>query len=179
MTTELQTVSDIANRHHVTKNTVRNWCGEFAAYLSESATSTPRRFTETDRRVFGLVAEMRAANYGYSDIRAALANDAHLSILLTEESESVPAETDTETTTLKTAEVGTGQQALALFQDMISEVRQSYIGQVDRLETELTEERAARIAAERQAAANETEVRLLREELDRRRKSLIDRLLGR
>lgn len=179
MTAEYQTVSDIANRHQVTKNTVRNWCSEFAAYLSDSATSTPRRFTETDRRVFGLVADMRAAHHSYADIRAALANDAHLSMPLAEEVETVEPDTKTTAETTSLAEVGTGQQALALFQDMISEVRQAYVSQVERLETDLTEERAARIAAERQAAAAETELRLAREELERRRKSLIDRLLGR
>jgi len=183
--TDYLTVKDIAARYDVTKNTVRNWCKEFAGDLSEEATTTPRQFTEADQHVFALIADMRDGNRPYKDIHAALANDQQLNMPLTPppaEEETIidfdtgPAETDDDET------VRRQESALAtmdLFKNMFDDLRTTYESQVaeqksqvNKLETQLEEERAARLEAEKRATA--AEVRL-----QEKSKSFIDRLFGR
>ena len=69
---KLLTVKDIAVQHSISKNTVRNWTRYFAAYLSTSATTIPRQYDEADVRILALVAELRADNLSYAEIRAEL-----------------------------------------------------------------------------------------------------------
>jgi len=178
--TDYLTVKDIADRYNVTKNTVRNWCKEFAGNLSEEATTTPRQFTETDQQVFALIADMRDGNQPYKEIHAALANDQHLNMPLT----PPPAEEETWSETVSAGDdTGNRQErALAtmdLFKTMFDDLRNTYEvqvaehkDQVGKLETQLEEERAARLEAEKRATAAETK-------LEEKSKSFIDRLFGR
>ena len=182
--TDYLTVKDIAARYSVTKNTVRNWCKEFAGYLSDEATSTPRQFTEADQYVFALVADMRNGKRPYKDIHAALANDQHLDMPLTPPAEEETwSDFDTGSAEVDDTETGDRQdRALAtmdFFKSMFDDLRTTYEvqvaeqkDQVTKLETQLEEERAARLEAEKRAT--EAEVRL-----EEKSKSFIDRLLGR
>mgnify|MGYP000440780452 CR=1 FL=1 len=183
--TDYLTVKDIAARYDVTKNTVRNWCKEFAGDLSEEATTTPRQFTEADQHVFALIADMRNDNRPYKDIHAALANDQQLNMPLT----PPPAEEETifdfDTGSAEVDDTDTAdrqERALAtmdFFQTILDDIRTSYEHQVaeeksrsEKLETQLEEERAARLEAEKRATAAEVK-------LQEKSKSFIDRLFGR
>ena len=60
---------------NVSHTTIKNWCAEFADYLSPSARPEPghqRQFMEDDLRVLALVAEMKNRAATFDDIHAAL-----------------------------------------------------------------------------------------------------------
>lgn len=69
------TTDHVAKLYSITTETVRNWCKEYAMYLSANANPGARRqraFTEEDMKVFSFIAEMRQQGASFEDIRASL-----------------------------------------------------------------------------------------------------------
>lgn len=72
----MYTTSHLTNLFNVSHQTVKNWCKEFADYLSPTATppaNRQRQFTDDDLMVLALVAELKGAGATFEDIHAALA----------------------------------------------------------------------------------------------------------
>lgn len=71
----MYTTRHLCDLFGVSHQTIKNWGGEFAAYLSPTATPPPgsaRRFSESDLAVLALVAELKRAGATYEHIHAAL-----------------------------------------------------------------------------------------------------------
>jgi DNA-binding transcriptional MerR regulator len=71
----MYTTQQLFNVFQVSHQTIKNWCAEFADYLSPTATPQAkhrRLFTEDDLRVFDLVKQLKGEGKRYEDIKAAL-----------------------------------------------------------------------------------------------------------
>jgi DNA-binding transcriptional MerR regulator len=71
----LYTTTEVRQIFSTSRQTVSNWCRDFGAYLSPTATpeeGSHRKFTDTDMTVFALVADMRAQGGTSEMIHAAL-----------------------------------------------------------------------------------------------------------
>lgn len=69
------TTKDIASLFSVSQETIKNWCREFAAYLSATATppaGSKRVFTDSDSEVFALIADYKNRGLTYTDAHVAL-----------------------------------------------------------------------------------------------------------
>lgn len=69
------TTSSITKAFGISPQTVKNWCDEFAQYLSPSATpgdGKKRIFTYEDMQVFALVADYHKRGFRWDDAHAAL-----------------------------------------------------------------------------------------------------------
>ena len=71
----MYTNKDLSSRFGISRESVRMWSNQFAAYLSPSATpekGRQRNYTDEDLSVFALVDSMRRAGASNEDIAAAL-----------------------------------------------------------------------------------------------------------
>jgi DNA-binding transcriptional MerR regulator len=69
------TTTEVRQIFSTSRQTVSNWCRDFGAYLSPTATpeeGSHRKFTDADMTVFALVADMRAQGGTSEMIHAAL-----------------------------------------------------------------------------------------------------------
>lgn len=74
----LRSSGEIAELFDIDPQTLRNWCSQFAEFLSVSAKpqdGSHRRFDESDLSVFSLVASMRGDGMKLDEIYAALKNN--------------------------------------------------------------------------------------------------------
>jgi DNA-binding transcriptional MerR regulator len=72
---EFFTTQHVCKTFKVSHQTVKNWCREFAPYLSVTATpkdGKKRVFTTADLEVFALVSEYNRRGFRYDDAHAAL-----------------------------------------------------------------------------------------------------------
>ena len=71
----MYTTTEVRQIFSTSRQTVSNWCRDFGAYLSPTATpeeGSHRKFTDADMTVFALVADMRAQGGTSEMIHAAL-----------------------------------------------------------------------------------------------------------
>lgn len=71
----IYTTKDLIQTFSISHETAKNWAGEFARYLSPTATPPAghrRAFTDEDMTVFALVSEFKTRGLTYADIHAAL-----------------------------------------------------------------------------------------------------------
>lgn len=141
----MYTPSQVARALGTTGTTIRSYAAEFAEFLSPSATppaGKPRQFTDDDLAVLRTVYVMRRQLAPSEAILEALRGGVRLEPAAPAGAEDTQAE----------AATGAFSTALALFESRL-----------DKAESRLEEERAARLAAELRAVAAETELRLIRE----------------
>jgi DNA-binding transcriptional MerR regulator len=73
----MQTTGDVTKQFGVSRQTVSNWCHEFARFLSPTANpplGAQRRFTDDDLKVFAVVHRQKRGGLTYEEISAALAS---------------------------------------------------------------------------------------------------------
>lgn len=73
----MQTTGDITQQFGVSRQTISNWCREFARFLSPTANppiGAQRRFTDDDLKVFAVVHRQKRSGLTYEEISAALAS---------------------------------------------------------------------------------------------------------
>ncbi len=71
----MYTTGHLTTLFNVSHQTIKNYCKEFAAYLSPTATppaNRQRQFTDDDLAVLSLVVELKTAGATFEDIHAAL-----------------------------------------------------------------------------------------------------------
>jgi len=147
----MYTTSQLSSRFNITAQTVKRYAGEFAAYLSPTATpekNTPRRFTDDDLAVYQLIVTMKEEGKLFEQIHAALRSG---------ERGIAPD--------MNTSEMTVAQSTAQL--RLLSRIRD--------LEAELANEQAARRKAELGQAAAEGKVELLEKQLDRLQERLFKR----
>jgi DNA-binding transcriptional MerR regulator len=183
----MATTSDIARLFNVSGQTIRVWCKEFALYLSPGATppdGETRSFTEDDVAVFALAARMRQeAQATYEQIRQALAEGERGHPPREDPSMEYPP------APVLWGQLQAARGELKAVEDRIGDLKEDR----ELLRRELAAEREARLRALERAAQAEAEVRVLREQQERKDagqafagenppekpKSWLDRLLGR
>jgi DNA-binding transcriptional MerR regulator len=139
----------VADLFQVSPSTIRNWCEEFAPYLSPHAAqpSRARSFSEDDLEVLALIAEQKALGKNYADIHGSLSNG---------ERAQPP-----------------NPSALSSLPSPVLDKLQTLTQQVHSLTTENAALRQSSEALRIQVAQLETEIRFLREQASK------DRELGR
>lgn len=98
MKTDYEKTGDVARRISIHPNTVRNYADKFSEFMSDTATSSKRKFTHEDILVLATIAEFRERGQEWHDIETALRNGQRV--------ETVPA--------LPSVAEETARQAMAL-----------------------------------------------------------------
>ena len=135
---------------NISHQTVKNWCREFAKWLSPTATpgnNKQRRFTDDDLSVFALAHEMLNKGKTYEDVQAALAAGSR-------------GEIPSESVDLLPAPVS--GQVLAL-RDSLDTAH----SEIRRLQSALDEQRGRDKLLEEQLAAAQAEIKALNREIGR------------
>lgn len=73
----MQTTGDMMRQFDISRQTVSNWCHEFARFLSPTANppvGAQRRFADEDLRVFAVIHRLKRAGLTFEEIAAALAS---------------------------------------------------------------------------------------------------------
>jgi DNA-binding transcriptional MerR regulator len=136
--THVYTVTEAAAIIAVSASQVRNWCAQFADYLSDQANPAPgqaRALTAADVATLQRVAELRAAGVGYSEIPGQLA--------LLDVGELVPY---VEPAPAPIDQTRSPQTAIELYAAIESRFQQMQ-GHIDRLQTAQVEEERRRLSA--------------------------------
>ena len=144
---------DVATYYERTEQTIRAWADEFSEYLSPMATpgkGRGRTFTPDDLTVFALITELKDQNKTYEDIHA---------VLKTGQRGSPPDLTEKDLRLLSATE---GEKRAVL---EIQVLQKNIIDLTERLNR--AEQKATQVdELNRQNASLQTEVRLLREQLE-------------
>lgn len=139
----MATVGDMAKLFSVSPSTIKMWCGEFGEYLSPLATPEPgqaRAFNDDDIQIMGYIAAQRDNGRPYDDIAAGLANG--------EASRFIPPEHDRNDQQPTQLQVMRLTATIARFEGELTATNEA----LTLAREELTEERAARLEAEKKAA---------------------------
>lgn len=166
----MYSVADVVAAFGCSKQTVRVWATEFSPFLSPGADppkGQAREFTPDDIRVFALVSQMRDEGSGYKDISASLSAGQRGELPPKQERRTAgttSSQYESQETSLAPIEI-LERYALQV-QGHIKQVEgeRDYLrGQIEVKDSQIEAERAARLEAEKRAAAAETEVKVLRE----------------
>jgi DNA-binding transcriptional MerR regulator len=155
------TIGKVANALEIPPSTARQYVKDFqhTGEFSDVATPAPgqtRLFTNDDIGIMWTIKLLRAQRKSTDDIAAALiAGDRFYP-----ETQSTPD--DNQTDQDAPGETKTEETAITIY-GAFSDTLKLYESRVSSYETELKEERTARLAAEIRATAAETELRVLRE----------------
>ena len=155
----MYTVSQVARAIDVSVSTVRQWSGEFAEFLSDSADppkGTTRRYDDEDVATLQTVAVLRDRLVEYDEIHERLQQGERL--------EPGPGEREPEPEPEEEAPPGSSDTALVT--ESFAQALKAYEGQIGTLQNRVEELTDKLVDAEKRAASAETEARLLRERLE-------------
>ena len=161
------TIGQAAKQFDIPKGTIRGWVKQFSEYLSESArppSGETKLLTPDDMTVLYTVYFLRARHKSMASIHDDLAAGVrHIPETAPQSETKKETETPPDDNQAAQDDAGktqTAETAITIY-TAFSDTLQLYESRVSAYETELKEERAARLAAEIRAASAETKLQVL------------------